>query len=648
MLIIKILLYSVASICIIFTLGTASRKLINGETMAVRNSMRIAEVIAYGGVTLGYIYLLFDFIQPFYSLDSKHYYTAVWIITLALSALFVIQEFRGNRLHLPQITRLELFVYTLFILFGLLAILCYPFVYDSAQLGSLIQYIDSDIEFSGDRKGMFSYSGLIMPLIYLAPDSFIAPVVSSLKLILCILFGSCILASAKVLKTEKGDFLLPCLLIIFASSSLGLYGVAELGKDTIFGIAFLWLFMLSFHENLRNKLSEKSQAIFFVAAFSFGIVTLPYLALYIFLLSILTNQIVRILRVINYVLIFGGPGLAVSVNLTTGIPFIYLFSAILLVVALLRIIDKESWLENAGKWNIFTHSKLFQILILGVCICIIVALSPLTGNLDPEFNSQWPSLRPPLGIVEFFPGLVLGPNVENVMSVFIFFIGTCCIVLGIIFSKNREVSAILLLPILGITFCIVHVYIDASVIRYRLLWDLYKDIPQWLSGLYMGFSICFLIQMLSKKFCRYKQELAAITIALCGLALFAPLRGQVFPLSRLTQPAIFSQISARKSNLMTHISDYSYMNPTLSVVILERGTANPGPRSLNALFGYTTLFEDQLDSLNLGAAPKNAKLLHCYRRMNNQSQIIEELEELKLTGNILDVDDVKCEEYFLT
>jgi len=549
---------------------------------------------AYGIVALTYIYILIlvggtkltDILLPNFG---------QLVVVLSLSVTVIVAKYKPAELKrelcMLSASAFDRAMIVITLLLSLYAVIAHPYVFDSGQLQAVIQYANTYNEFAGMERGMIGYSSLILlpgTLFHQYPLPFIA---SALKLPLGIILLSGSMLFARQFRTLNYQYSLMLLLIVLAGSTLGLYGVVTLGKDSIIGIAFMWLFFSLWltNEDRRDE-NQTDMGFVLLAAAVTGIITIPYVFLFFVLVALQNVTAPRLWSFASRFLIIGAIPLAWVLQGVVKINPYYMVVVLLSAGGLVRA--GVVWLRRSG--SVLGVNEVGLAFIPLVSLIALVYLFPLsTNHIDPAFNTVWRSLQPPLdNKTSFLPGLLFSRHTEGVMSQYLFVAGWLGVVVWSFISRSAAVISIASMPFLALLFAALHVEFDWHIIRYRLLWDLYKDIPQWLSGLYVGVGMLAVVSLLLK-YAKTNVVYWAVSLMVVFLVLSPFDRELKHPLKDYLYPmATFNDVAGHRDKLMAEVLSFNTKHPEVKYVLFERGIW-PGPLSFSNSYGYDSYFYDK-------------------------------------------------------
>lgn len=604
---------------------------------------------AYGVVSLTYLYLLFSLIDSILSIQIYKYFGIV-CITIGFILIFV-----TNKKHNTQLIQYKKFlgnkrnfVFIALIFLSLLIMYSNPYVYDSGQLGFVAGYT-SELQFTHDR-GMHGYSALILLLSSLFKNFPIPFVASSIKILIIIIFFYSFLNLSRYFFPDKKS-IGPLLILIFGffSSTLGLYGFSVLGKDSILGIAFMFLFFSLWINNEKKfHFSLTDQSFIFLASVSIGIICIPFfIVFFIFLyLGDILNK--KLFYFFKKTFIFGGPILIWITS--TAINLNYLLSSALILLLALLVFLYSFCIENIYHGSARINLNMFNNLLnfVPIFFLLIVIFFPFSNySIDPIFNYQWSSLRPPLDpSLNFFDSLTNVIHTERTMSKILFYFGWFVILISPIYIKSNSFRALAIMPFFLLLFCFLHVEYDLHIIRYRLLWDIYKDIPQWLSGFYVSLGFLIIYRFFSN-FSTTKLS-SIFILAFIFLALFPIDRKNNFPLYDVIYPLPnYNTYTPNKSEFLTLLFDYTFNNSAINYVLY--GDKLPfANRSLTSLYGHEPFLMSQFTYKDFFRKNKEKKMnnkgLVCFLSKNEEN-IYKKLNLYSFSiiqNKFLSIDDINC------
>jgi hypothetical protein len=387
-----------------------------------------------------------------------------------------------------------LFFVVLGVYMGVWVVFHHPHVFDSGQLmwtqnflwsqaGSLSSPLVVYDSYSDPNhlESMVGFTGLIAPLGSLLMKYPLVTVAAGFKVFLLLI--SLIAAYFIVQKFNHTNrifytfFLFSMMLI----SQFGLYGIIETGKDSIYGVLFCTLFFVTLAQT-DEKPRGFELGVFFLAASIMGVISVPYMLLALILWVVFSathSQLRTSLFPIILINIITLP-FVISAMLHKSY-LIILFLYLLLIVIIYFVIKSKS----VGKY--FDSARVYLLPVQNIVplLFIVAAASLLPANLDlivwanPD-GSLITENRPPLDGATSFITLFSHGSFANKLSVALAFYGFVFMAV----SKNipKSMFPVAAAPFAVIALGLIHVHLHLSMLTDFNLWDLIKDVPQWLGG----------------------------------------------------------------------------------------------------------------------------------------------------------------------
>ena len=496
------------------------------------------------------------------------------------------------------------------LLLGVAAILAMPFAFDSAELGQMAVLARSGVESSAASRGMASYQGALMPMVLVFSDWPVPVIGAGFKLLIASL-GLCATdLTGRAVVTEP-RFRHYCVAgAALLSSTLINFGMIVLGKDSIVGILLFWLVVMAQTPQLQS-LPRASRPDLATAAFSTGVITLPYLFLFFLLQICVDRGLGQVVATYARILLPAAFVLPYALELQLGISLLPLSALFIVAYAIWIAADWTLGLATVSLPQ-FLNRGLVLILRLAPVLAIVglMLAFPLTAALDPEFNYQWSTLRAPLGDVSFWASLYGDTHLERNLSPALLTLAGLCICLGALVTRSGFTLIVFNFPVLVLAFCCAHVFFEWQLLRYRLLWDLYKDIPQWLAGPLVAYALLWCLELVASQ----QRPTRLLALVLTIWAIGAP--DSQSPMTVLHQlgASYTDERQVERKELLVSVANFSVRVPELHTVYFARGLST-GARSLHAALGYQAVRGSGAEAgRDLETYPIGAVILVCDRR----------------------------------
>lgn len=485
---------------------------------------------------------------------------------------------------------------------GLAAIIAFPFAYDTAELASLGTYLESASEYPARARGMAAYQGAIFPIALLAEAIPLPVIGGGMKLLIAFLGWVAIDQTRKVFfkAPEIGATLLATSVLF--SSTLVNFGFLMLGKDSIVGVILFWLGLVSCAPS-NYRASKHFIPLIMTAAYGTGIIVLPYIALLALIQIAVSKRPINVVDRYANMAPYSVFLLPYALSAQTNTPIAIILALVILAYALWIIVRRVLESNLIGRWNLsYTCRWLFSYVPILSLIFLVVS-SPLDVVIDADFNFQWSELKPPLGEVGFYQSLYGTRNIESSISPLLVVLTAVVFIVGAMLTRSSFLLTLFSFPFLVMVFCYLHLILDLKIIRYRLLWDLYKDVPQWLGGFLVSSAILFAystVENTSKKI-----KVACIGILIATLT---PTAKHFLPTySHFGALVIDSKMRSKKETLMD-LYTYSVRNPALATVIIPRNYLL-GAASLHRSLGYHVTGSQSKDFDSVIASMKPGQII---------------------------------------
>ena len=398
-------------------------------------------------------------------------------------------------------------------LFGLASILFVPYGLDNSAVGWVTRKLDYFPSVLRGSQGAISYLGILfVPSIILKGLAPVPTLAACLKLPLSWLLALLTRRLAEVAsefipitKSSIGWYGLIVQLVVLCTS-IGKYGIFDTGKETVF--AMLFLFVLATELIAARPQNEEwywRVGIFLAASIGFGAMAVPYGFMLLSSYLIFSAGRINPFRFTYCSLFCAFPALLVSVHamlhwtwMGSAVAIIApMFIAAVLIPAGDRMAMKEAYVSRRG----------YQA-ILVVLIASLLAVSQL---MPIEFHRGKFPLDGEAGLIQ----LIMHQNKFD----FVGLIGMACFFLvSGVKQRNCGVLALLCFPFFVAIPALLMAKFSNEIsfpVHPQNIWDWLKDIPRWISGIYLAtFSIAFwhvVAQWLDRRQ-NHRKPLGAVTV----------------------------------------------------------------------------------------------------------------------------------------
>jgi hypothetical protein len=375
-------------------------------------------------------------------------------------------------------------------MYGAFALLQFPAGTDNAALSWIaVAAVDAQHLFEETQGSPAYLSWLYWPAQLTWPHPGPATIGASAKIVLNVLAffvakRLCYLWPA----TSKGWMaILLYVLILFTFA--GDYGLTVSGKETPFGVLFLFAAMACMGrarpmEEDEFRRHARESAAWLTLAFGFGAITIPYAAAYLSLALMLLPPMRDYARFLLY--LAGGTALPLIFSVTSMVHKPLWQVSLAWAVGVIALHASRSWVNQIISWGSSlarNHRRIFETgVVLGLIFAVYLAL-PVTYE---------PCLRAPLdGLVDFKKLFITDDNSMmpwfiNVLAFFGFLIVLC--------RSNPGRAGAGLVVLMAFPFaCLLPTLLVAHAAEFPIpfhpqhLWDLAKDVPHWCWGIISQF-----------------------------------------------------------------------------------------------------------------------------------------------------------------
>ena len=451
-------------------------------------------------ISIGVIINAFFFLLIFilYRAGVVFNFSLIPVVFLLFLILINLKNLHLFAQKFSKLSKSFIFLNSITVIIGFYFLYKFPHVFDSGQLlwtqQFLWKYINLFPSFSdtpgvaysnfGTIEPMFGYSGLLVLVGGFLPKLPLVTVASSLKPFLFFILINIIFMISSLYEIKQKILFSLLVFLVILSSFFG-YWFYVGGKDSIFGISLLCgsLFLL-----MRNKVF--SSAILFSASSSLGVIVVPYFitAFAIWFVSNFNknlNENIYIFFICNCIT---APIIIAYFSASNPI---YIYSFYFITTLLLyRIKNKRFFFFNYEKFNnILKKYKLMWVLLLASSIILMPVSSELIPWIDIHGNPVIELRKPLDGKTNFFEMFLYGNNmIQNFVSMlYLFlFVFICTPLTKYLSTKNDIIVYSLLplfaMPIAAIFVSLVHIHLNLKILTGFQLWDLVKDVPNWLGG----------------------------------------------------------------------------------------------------------------------------------------------------------------------
>ncbi|HUM03807.1 MAG TPA: hypothetical protein VL084_16080 [Thermoanaerobaculia bacterium] len=403
---------------------------------------------------------------------------------LLVLAAFLLRRGRLRDLLLQALRGVPPLLAGLAIACGLVALRAFPYVADCPQVPWAEGFL-TGVPIAGNSGAAGFSAWIFFPGLLASP----LPLVSSgagarLPLfLLAFLAARALLLAAGVRRIAFGTGLF---LLLLLGSTVGRVGLFELGKDSLFGLVFGMAYAAALPRS-RPAEGRRDRALFFGAAVLLGVITLPFLAV------VTALDLARRLpegglrgegRALALVAVPAAlPALLTMSRVPPGVLFALAAAAVILLLALP---DRPFAIRTGSPEKLarFVPLLLFALLALAGLLLMPTRLE-IPFGLDAAGHPILEAHFPLNGRTPFPLYLIAGSGPRHVLAV--------ASLAGALFyllrpPRRREPSLVVLAlaPLVVSVTGLVLARLPAPPLAPRHIWDLVKDVPQWLTAPFWG------------------------------------------------------------------------------------------------------------------------------------------------------------------
>ena len=355
----------------------------------------------------------------------------------------------------------------------------FPHVLDSGQLLWTQQFLLS-ISKSTEIGSMIGFSGLIAPLGSLFKEYPLATVAAGFKPLLAIVALMVCRHAVLMLDLPNRSINAALLSTLMLSSYFGLFGLIEMGKDSMYGVLFSVAFLVLL---CRGDVERRGLdvAIVFAAASVLGVIAVPYMliALALWLVFAASGEVA--FAIMKVFLLINGLTLPVVVAAFLKKPYwkigiVYLFFSFFLMWMFDRL-RRIRQLESARRVRdlVLLVLPLFSFLAAAALLPVAAEL-PVWMNVDGTIVTE---VRAPLdgktGILQL---LFAYPVQHATVAVGL----SALFIASFIQRVSKAMIAVSIMPLVALVLVLCNVRLGLQFLTPFNQWDLVKDVPAWYGG----------------------------------------------------------------------------------------------------------------------------------------------------------------------
>ncbi len=445
--------------------------------------------------------------------------TALGAGTLLVLAALLFRRDRLGTLALDGARGVSLPLILLALLLGLAALRAFPHVGDCLQL-HWTENVAAGRP-AGGNSGAIGFSAWMLFPGLLRAD---LPLVSSgagSRIPLFLLAFVAAHALVEAAKARRVAFATGLLVLVILASYFGRVGLFELGKDSLFGLVFAAAYAAALPRE-RPEEGRRDRNLFFAAAVLLGVISFPFLAV-LTALDLAFRLPEGGLRsefrsLALFAIPVSIPALAAMSRNPGPIVAAILFGAALLALALPeRPVGIGPWASGKASW-LLPAAVFAALAAAGTLLMPIRLLIPTRYDAAhlPVLD-EWPPLD---GRTSFASYLLAsgGSRYAPVAAACVF--GVFVYLLRRPDRRDRSLTALALAPIVLSLLGLVLAILPSRPLRPFHVWDLVKDVPFWLEGLFWGLFVVLAVDDAVERF-RWRLSDRALALGLGVVVLVA-------------------------------------------------------------------------------------------------------------------------------
>lgn len=372
---------------------------------------------------------------------------------------------------------------------GIWAFLQFPHTFDSGQL-LWTQHVlwgehvpkptqSSVYTNTGSLQPMIGFSALILPLGALLSKPLVL-VAASLKPFLVVILISSLIYIARLIRIKHLYPYVATLFLLVISSTFGLYGVIELGKDSIYGIIFCTLFLFLLCRSDASNIGIQLSAVFAAGSLT-GVIAVPYMVIAVAMWLVIAATQRMASEVLVPLMLVNAATLPLVAAAMTGKAVLPLYTIYLVAFSAVFFVVRRPWpilIEN-----IRARADRYVSFIPLVLITSCAALLPVTIELIVWRNADGSLVtetRSPFDGQTGFFGLFFEGNVGTQIGIGVAFFAIGVLSLSRRFTRSQ--IAVVSMPFATIALALLHERFGLHILTSFNIWDLVKDVPMWLGG----------------------------------------------------------------------------------------------------------------------------------------------------------------------
>jgi hypothetical protein len=393
-------------------------------------------------------------------------------------------------------------------LLGTWAYLQFPHVADSGQ----IMWTQAAMQGQANNlSAMLGYTGIVVVVARLFDHLPVITSAAAFKPLLGALAGAIAYHAASAAGLRFRALNATSLLLLMCLSKFGLHGMFELGKDSIFGI----LFGMAFLTALCRPAAEQSGlelGLYFAAAATTGVIAVPYMLAAYLIWIVISDEPRSAVQTVPVMLAVNAAFLPVALaGFTTGSNPAPLFLAYMAFSGIVLLaIHFAPALPGLGL------VRRFRAWLPMLCAAPAALLMPAAVEMISWYRpdgSPVVELRPPLDGKTTFLAYFLA---EPIQIYTVTAGGIAAMFLGFspLGRRRPGLVALCAMPFAVLLLLLVRAHSGLPILSGFNVWDLTKDIPQWLGGPLFGFVAIVGLNVIADVLKRPRIAVAALSLAL--------------------------------------------------------------------------------------------------------------------------------------
>lgn len=424
-----------------------------------------------------FLLVFFGHLQISYSVTLAKF--AVELAIVAITVLFSWPQAR-DLVHTVSADGLTLLLGLSGALLGSWAMMQFPQVLDSGQL----IWTQLQIANPGNLpvSAMMGYTGLVIFVAAIFPGTPVVVMAASLKPLLFGIFGCVAVYAADCINPKRRKFYAAAFFALALLSFFGSYGLVQLGKDSVWGILFALAFMTTLCREDADRHNVEA-ALYFAVASTTGVIAVPYIVMFYALWLALACPPKNLGRSLAAMALINLPSFPTVLAGFGAVRPLFVFAlyvpaALLVVMAHRRNLFR--WIDSIDQRPFRMIAAFLPLLLLVVCAALFPIRLKLAAWSNPDGTTIF-DVRPPLdgktNFYEYFIDVPLQQFTVICGLAAALFIGWTP--LG---KRQSGFIALAVFPLAVLSLALIRVHTGIPIINDFNMWDMIRDIPNWLGG----------------------------------------------------------------------------------------------------------------------------------------------------------------------